>query len=115
MRCVTPAPSITLVRSRSIGPVPRWSNKLTPPPEQDGHQVDVDLVEESRSDALLHDARSAHADVLVAGNRVGLREGAWRPSVTKVNGDPSQTHSGGTELLTTKTGTSKDVCHPTHG
>src|SRR6266516_8066586 len=45
-------------------------------PEQDGHQVDVDLVEESRSDALLHDARGAHADVLVASDRFGLREGA---------------------------------------
>src|SRR5512133_3535777 len=45
-------------------------------PEQDGHQIDVDLVQESRSEALLHDARSAHADVLVAGDRFGLLEGA---------------------------------------
>src|SRR4051812_17442149 len=33
-------------------------------PEQDGHQVDVDFVEESRPDALLHDARGPHPDVL---------------------------------------------------
>ena len=32
-------------------------------PKQDGHQVYVYLVEESRSDALLHDARGAHAVV----------------------------------------------------
>jgi hypothetical protein len=38
-------------------------------PEQDGHQVDLYLVQESRSDALLHDARGAHADVLIAGDR----------------------------------------------
>ena len=31
VRCVTPAPSITRVLSRSIGPVPRWSNNETPP------------------------------------------------------------------------------------
>src|SRR5215218_8892956 len=31
-------------------------------PEQDGHQIDVDLVQGSRSDALLHDARGAYAD-----------------------------------------------------
>jgi hypothetical protein len=30
-----------------------------PAAEQEGHQVDVELVQESRSDALLHDARSA--------------------------------------------------------
>src|SRR5689334_8174046 len=35
------------------------------------------------------------------------------PSVTNLNGDPSSTHSGGTELLTTKTGTSKG-CLPPH-
>jgi nucleotide-binding universal stress UspA family protein len=45
--------------------------------EQHGYQVDVDLVEESRSDALLHDAGGAHADVLVAGDRFGLLEGAF--------------------------------------
>ncbi len=76
VRCVTPAPSITLVRSRSIGPVPRWSNNADAAPEQDGHQVDVDLVQESRSDALLHDARGAHPDVLVASDRFGLLQGA---------------------------------------
>src|SRR5215211_7303014 len=46
--------------------------------EQDGYQVDVDLVEESRPDALLHDARGAHADVLVAGDRFRLLEGAFQ-------------------------------------
>src|SRR4029450_5278459 len=46
-------------------------------PEQDGYQVDVDLVQESRSDALLHDAGGAQADVLVAGHPLGLPEGAF--------------------------------------
>ena len=45
-------------------------------PEQDGHQIDVDLIQESRSDALLHDACGAHADVLVASDRLRLLEGA---------------------------------------
>src|SRR5215216_564149 len=45
--------------------------------EQDGHQVDVYLVEESRSDALLHQARADHADVLVARDRFGLLSGAF--------------------------------------
>ena len=58
-------------------------------PEQDGHQVDVDLVEESRFDALLHEARGAYADVLVTGDRLRLREGNSSPSVTNVNGDRS--------------------------
>src|SRR5512132_3927508 len=37
-------------------------------PEQDGHQVEVDLVQEFRSEALLHDTGGAHADILVAGD-----------------------------------------------
>src|SRR5512132_1877904 len=36
--------------------------------EQDRHQVDVDLVQEPRPEALLHDAGGAHPDVLVAGH-----------------------------------------------
>ncbi len=40
--------------------------------QQDGHQVDVYLVEDSRSDALLHEARAHHADVLVACDRFRL-------------------------------------------
>jgi hypothetical protein len=46
-------------------------------PEQDGDQVEVELVQESRSDALLHDAGGAHADVLVPGDRSGLLQGAF--------------------------------------
>src|SRR5512132_1532979 len=46
-------------------------------PEQDGHQVEVDLVQEPRSEALLHDAGGAHADVLVAGDRLRLLQGAF--------------------------------------
>jgi hypothetical protein len=41
-------------------------------PEQDRHQIYVYLVEESRSDALLHDVRGPHADVLVACDRFRL-------------------------------------------
>src|SRR5215213_4979791 len=47
-------------------------------PEQDGYQVDVDLVQESRSDALLHDTRGAHADILVTGDHLGLLKGALK-------------------------------------
>jgi hypothetical protein len=73
----------------------------------------VDLVQESRSDALLHDAGGAHADVLVPGDRFGLLEGAFESVGDDLNGDPWSTHAGGTELLTTKTGTSKG-CLPPH-
>src|SRR5215210_7316449 len=45
-------------------------------PEQDGHQVDVYLVEQTRPDALLHDARRAHGDVLVGRDFSGLIDGA---------------------------------------
>ena len=47
-------------------------------PEQDRHQIEMDLVQEPRSDALLHDAGRAHADVLIAGNRLGLLKGALK-------------------------------------
>jgi hypothetical protein len=47
-------------------------------PEQNGHQVDVELVQESRADALLHDARGAHADILIAGDRFRLLQGAFQ-------------------------------------
>src|SRR5690348_16157621 len=36
------------------------------------------LVQESRSDALLHDARGPHPDVLVAGDRFRLLQGAFQ-------------------------------------
>src|SRR5438045_256830 len=48
-------------------------------PEQNGYQIYVDLVEEPSFDALLHDARSTHADVLVAGDRPRLLYGAFEP------------------------------------
>src|SRR5215218_1849469 len=51
VRWVTPAPSITLVRSRSIGPVPRWSNNETPPPSRTGTRS---RWISSRSPALMH-------------------------------------------------------------
>ena len=46
-------------------------------PEQDGHQIEVYLVEESRSDALLHQVRTDHADVLVTGDSFRLRYSAF--------------------------------------
>src|SRR3712207_1135507 len=45
-------------------------------PEQDGHQVNVYLVEEPGPDALLHDARGAYGDVLLARGRFRLLYGA---------------------------------------
>ena len=45
--------------------------------EQDGHQVYVYLVEESRSEAMLHAARADPADVLVGCDRFRLLYGAF--------------------------------------
>src|SRR5919112_2455391 len=45
-------------------------------PEQDGHQVNVYLVEKAGPDALLHDARGAYGDVLLARGRSRLLYGA---------------------------------------
>jgi hypothetical protein len=47
------------------------------PSEQDGHKVYVYLVEKSRLEALLHDARGAHGDVLLARDRSRLLYGAF--------------------------------------
>src|ERR687897_1806470 len=46
------------------------------PSEQDGHQVDVYLVEESRPYALLRDARGAHGHVLSTRGRFRLLDRA---------------------------------------
>src|SRR5215210_7167613 len=46
------------------------------PSEQNGHQVDVYLVEKSGPYALLRDARGAHGDVLVPRDRSRLLDGA---------------------------------------
>ena len=46
-------------------------------PKQDGHQIHVYLVEKSRSDALLHEARAYNADVLAARERSRLLYGAF--------------------------------------
>jgi hypothetical protein len=45
-------------------------------PEQDGYQVYVYLVKHPGLDALLHDARGAHGDVVVTRNRLRLLDGA---------------------------------------
>src|SRR5919199_4585447 len=45
--------------------------------EQDGHKVDVYLVEQPGLDALLNDARGAYGDVLVARYRSCLLDGAF--------------------------------------
>ncbi len=111
VRCVIPAPSITLVFSSSIGSAP-WSNNGRLPKE-DGHQVEVYLVKKPDLEALLHQVPAPHADVLVTRGRFRLPTALSRPSVTNVKGDPSLTHSCGTELVRTKTGTPKG-CPPPH-
>src|SRR5215217_6354653 len=113
VRCVTPAPSITLVRSRSIGPVPRWSNNRTPPPSRTGTRS---RCISSRSPALMHCCTMLAAPTptsLSPATAFACSRALSTPSVTNVNGDPWSTHAGGAELLTTKTGTSKG-CLPPH-
>src|SRR4051794_3928661 len=46
-------------------------------PEEDRHQIEVYLVEKSRSDALLYQARTDHADIVVTGDRFRLRYRAF--------------------------------------
>src|SRR6476620_11798945 len=46
-------------------------------PEQDRHQIEVYLVEKSRSDALLHQVRTDYADVLVTCDRFRLRDSVF--------------------------------------
>src|SRR5215217_4709725 len=48
-------------------------------PEKDGHQVYDYLIKESRPDALLHDARGHHGDVLLARDRFRLPHRAFDP------------------------------------
>src|ERR671921_2850037 len=72
-------------------------------PEQDRHQVDVYLVEESRSDALLHEARADHADVLVACDRFRLLYGTF-----EAVRDERERRSFGNPLLWDRMGNNKD-------
>src|SRR5439155_15955431 len=44
--------------------------------EQDGHQVDPDLVKQPGLEALLHDVRAADGDILVPGGFLCLTNGA---------------------------------------
>jgi hypothetical protein len=46
-------------------------------PEQDVYQVHVYLIEQPSFDAVLYDARSTHADILVARDRLRLLQGAF--------------------------------------
>ena len=45
--------------------------------EQDGHQVDAYFVNQPGLDALLHNIRAVYRDILVAGDRSGLFNGAF--------------------------------------
>src|SRR5687767_13502918 len=45
--------------------------------EQDRHQVDVYLVENSGLDALLHDTRAGYGDIFVACGLLGLADGTF--------------------------------------
>jgi hypothetical protein len=59
------------------------------PSEQDGHQVDVYLVKQPGSYALLRDTRGSYGDVLVTCDPLTCSTALSTPSVTKVKGDPS--------------------------
>ena len=59
------------------------------PSKQDRHQVYVYFVEEFRPDALLHDARGAHGDVLAARCLLCLFKRAFDAVRDERDGDPS--------------------------
>ena len=61
----------------------------------------------------LHDARGTRATCLSPATAFAWSKALSSPSVTNVNGDPWYTQSCGTNLVTTKTGTSKG-CLPPH-
>src|SRR4051795_4850741 len=82
-------------------------------PEEDRHQVEVYLVEKSRSDALLHQARTDHADIFVTGDRFRLRYRAFEAVRDECKRRSFVNHSCGTEWVRTKTGTPRG-CPPPH-
>jgi hypothetical protein len=45
--------------------------------QQERHQVDMDFVEQSGLEALLHDRGGGNDDTLLSGDRPGLRDGAF--------------------------------------
>src|SRR5919107_3555074 len=113
VRCVTPAPSSIRVLSSSIGSVPRWSNNRTPSPSRTGTRS---TCISSRSPALIHCCTRLAPITptsLSPATAFACSMALSRPSVTNVNGDPSETSSCGTVWVTTKTGTSKG-CLPPH-
>ena len=113
VRCVTPGASITLVLSSPMGSVPRCSNNRTPPPSRTGTRS---TCISSRSPALMHCCMRLAPTTptsLSPATAFACSMALSRPSVTNVNGDPSETHSCGPVWVTTKTGTSKG-CLPPH-
>jgi hypothetical protein len=56
---------------------PQMVEQPDAPSEQDGHKVDVYLIEKSSLDTLLDDTRGAYGDVLVARNRSCLLDGTF--------------------------------------
>src|SRR5215218_6139255 len=85
VRWVTPAPSITRVRSRSIGPLPRWSNNETPPPSRTGTRS---MWISSRSPARRHCCTMLAAPTptpLSPATACACARAHSRPSVTNLN------------------------------
>ena len=82
--CVASGPATTRVISRPAGLVS--SKRRVPAPRKHRRDRGLELVEEARGEALLHDRRTARdRDVLPSAGRARLRHGRSRPSVTKVN------------------------------
>jgi len=79
--------------------------------EEHGHQIDNDLVQDTRVEALPDDVGHTDADDAIAGDRCGPRHTRSTPSLTNLNGASSRDQPSATSALwvTTKTGTLRDL------
>src|SRR5712692_5869428 len=104
VRWVTPLPALTYGLSSSTGVVLRCSNKRTPSPSRTGTRS---MWISSSSPALRHCCTivaEATTTFLTPAITFACSIALWTPSVTKVTGHPSLTHSGGGRWVTTTTG-----------
>ncbi len=61
--------------------------------EEHGHQIDGELVEQARVDALLDEVSRTDADDAIAGDRRGLRHRALDATVTRSTARRRETSS----------------------
>jgi hypothetical protein len=102
--------STSRTRLRRTGPSAKSSRKRTPSPEDDRHEVEVQLVEQSGRERLAGEV-AAH-DAHVASPAASLARAIARssPSVTNTNGSSSA--SSGGWCVTTKNGQSNGGVPP---